>query len=55
MYTGRKMKCLDIFGLNNISFGYGVVESSTTGAIYISYASIVDNHSNDPVFVPAEK
>lgn len=48
----------DIFGqigVQNISFGFAKVLSGSNGALYISYVSVVDNGSNDPVFIPAEK
>lgn len=43
------------FGLNNIYYAYAIVKSETDGAFYTSYASVVDNKSNDPVFIPVEK
>ena len=32
---------------------YAVVSSSTPGAGFLAYASVVDNGTNDPIFVPA--
>ena len=31
---------------------YAVVSSSTPGALFFAYASVVDNGTNDPIFVP---
>jgi sugar lactone lactonase YvrE len=31
---------------------YAVVSSATSGALFFSYASVVDNGTNDPIFVP---
>lgn len=39
----------------NISYGFAIVSSSTSNAYYTSYASVVDNKSNDPVFIPVKK
>jgi len=33
--------------------GYAVITSSTGGARYLAYASIIDNRTGDPVFAPA--
>jgi len=43
------------FGINDISYGYAIVSSTSDGALYIAYASVVDNNSNDPIFIPVEK
>lgn len=40
----------DIVGAD-VSDAYAVVESSTPGAAYFTYASVVDNRTGDPVFV----
>lgn len=48
----------DIFsqiGFQSISFAYAKISSNSSGALYISYASVVDNGSNDPIFIPSEK
>lgn len=48
----------DIFsqiGVQNISFAYAKISSISSGALYIGYASVVDNGSNDPIFIPVEK
>jgi hypothetical protein len=34
--------------------GYVVVRSPTPGALFFAYASVVDNRTGDPVYVPAE-
>ncbi len=36
-----------------VSDGYAIVNSSTPGAAFYAYASVVDNRSGDPVNVPA--
>jgi len=33
---------------------YATVQSSTPGALYFAYASVVDNRSGDPIFIPAK-
>ncbi len=48
----------DVFGSigqNDISFGYAKVRCESDGAFYFAYASVIDNKSNDPVFVHFEK
>lgn len=35
--------------------GYAEVISTSTGARYMAYASVVDNKSGDPVFMPAQR
>jgi len=40
----------DIIGIN-VPDAYAIVSSSTAGAKYFTYASVVDNHSGDPVLV----
>ena len=39
----------------NISYGYAIVSTSSENAFYTSYASVVDNKSNDPIFIPVKK
>ena len=37
----------------NVEDGYAVVSTSTEGAAFLAHASVVDNATGDPVFVPA--
>lgn len=39
----------------NLSYGFATVSSSSSDASYTAYASVVDNKSNDPIFIPAKK
>jgi hypothetical protein len=46
----------DIFGKvtsGDVDNGYAVVGSSTPGARFFAYASVVDNRSGDPIYIPA--
>ena len=38
-------------GMGDIEGGFAVIRSSTAGALYLTYASVVDNGSGDPVYV----
>lgn len=38
-----------------VSNGFAVVSTSSTGAGFMAYASVVDNASGDPVYIPAMK
>ena len=38
--------------LDELHDAYAVVSSSTTGAAFFTYASVVDNNTNDAIFVP---
>jgi len=45
----------DVFSskaLDEVTDAYAVVSSSTDGAAFFAYASVVDNGTNDPIFVP---
>jgi hypothetical protein len=45
----------DVFsrkGLDDVNDAFAVVSSATGGAAFFAYASVVDNGSNDPIFVP---
>ncbi len=33
--------------------GYAVVQSPTPGAFFFAYATVIDNRTNDPVYIPA--
>jgi|GEM_PF-969576 len=37
----------------SISDAFAIVSSSTQGCAYFAYASVVDNESGDPIFIPA--
>ncbi len=39
--------------LDAVDNGYAIVSSSTQGAAFFAYASVVDNRSGDPVYIPA--
>lgn len=39
----------------NLNYGFAIVSSSTSNAYFTSYASVVDNQSNDPIFVSVKK
>jgi hypothetical protein len=46
----------DIFGKvtsGDVANGYAIISSSTPGARFMTYASVVDNRSGDPVYIPA--
>lgn len=36
-----------------VTAGYAVLSTSTLGGAFLAYASVIDNRSGDPVFVPA--
>ena len=36
-----------------VADGYVAVKTTTYGAAFFAYASVVDNRSNDPVYMPA--
>jgi hypothetical protein len=38
---------------NTVDNGYAVVSSSDAGACFLAYASVVDNETGDPVYIPA--
>ena len=35
--------------------GFAVVRSDTAGALFYAWASVVDNRSGDPTFIPAQR
>jgi hypothetical protein len=46
----------DIFGRvtsGDVANGYAIVYSSDPGARFMTYASVVDNRSGDPIYIPA--
>ena len=42
------------YGAGNLRGGYALLTTSTEGGSFLAYASIVDNGSNDPTYVPAK-
>jgi len=38
-----------------VDSGFAVVKVLTTGGEVLAYASVVDNGSNDPIFIPAQR
>ena len=40
---------------SSVDDGYAVVRTTTSGARFFGYASVVDNRSGDPVYLPAMK
>jgi len=48
----------DVFGHvtgGEVSDGYALVRTTTAGGAFFAYASVVDNQSGDPVYVPARR
>ena len=46
----------DVFGIvtgGDVEGGYAVLQSGTPGARLVAYASVVDNRSGDPIYIPA--
>lgn len=46
----------DIFGKvtnGDVANGYAIVSSNDPGARFMTYASVVDNRSGDPIYIPA--
>ncbi len=46
----------DVFGLvtgGDVDGGYAVLTTSSPGARFVAYASVVDNRSGDPIYIPA--
>lgn len=41
------------FSTADVEHGFAVVESSSTGARYFAYASVIDNRTGDAVYIPA--
>ncbi len=38
--------------MRDVNDAFAIVTSSTDGAAFFAYASVVDNGTNDPIFVP---
>ncbi|MEW6338599.1 MAG: hypothetical protein ACOY3Y_04220 [Acidobacteriota bacterium] len=38
----------------DVSDGYAVLRTPTPGGRFYAYASVVDNRSGDPIYVPAQ-
>ncbi len=43
------------FGAAPLGDAFAVVRSDTAGALFFAYASVVDNRTGDPVFIPARR
>ena len=41
------------FSPTEVEHGFAVVESSSPGAWYFAYASVIDNRTGDAVYIPA--
>lgn len=46
-------KAFELVSTEVVNGGYASVRSTTTGGVFFAYASVVDNRTGDPVFVPA--
>jgi hypothetical protein len=44
---------MSALSLASIDDAYAVLRSSTSGARYFAYASVVDNRSGNPIYIPA--
>jgi hypothetical protein len=53
MYT-QKNRIFENVTSSDVADGYIVVSSTTSGAKFFAYASVVDNRTGDPVYIPAE-
>jgi hypothetical protein len=40
---------------NPVVDGYAVIRTSTSGGRFFAYASVIDNRTSDPIFIPAAK
>ncbi|MCU0292358.1 MAG: SUMF1/EgtB/PvdO family nonheme iron enzyme [Thermoanaerobaculaceae bacterium] len=38
-----------------VADGYAIVRTTTPGAAFFAYASVIDNRTGDPVFIPAQR
>jgi hypothetical protein len=58
-YTLRPFESIqrtDVFGepgAANLDDGYAVVRTTTSAGRFLAYASVVDNRSGDPIYIPA--
>jgi len=48
-------RIFDLVGAGTVDSGYAVVSVSTENGEVLAYASVVDNGSGDPIFIPAQK
>lgn len=39
----------------DVADGYAIVRTTTTGGAFFAYASVIDNPTGDPTFIPAQK
>lgn len=39
----------------DVTDGYAIVRTTTTGGTFFAYASVIDNPTGDPTFIPAQK
>lgn len=46
-------KAFELVSNEVVNGGYATVRTTTTGGVFFAYASVVDNRTGDPVFVPA--
>ena len=51
----QKNFVLDDLTSTNVDDAYAVVTCSTPGALYTAYASVADNISSDPIFIPIQR
>ena len=40
-------------GTSDVSDAYAVLRTTTSGGRFLAYASVVDNRSGDPIYIPA--
>ncbi|MGV8040168.1 MAG: hypothetical protein AB2L07_08840 [Thermoanaerobaculaceae bacterium] len=38
----------------NVDDAFAIVRTTTSGGVFFAFASVIDNRSNDPIYVPAE-
>ncbi|MCU0290886.1 MAG: hypothetical protein MUF10_02710 [Thermoanaerobaculaceae bacterium] len=41
-------------GVGDVDDAYAIVRTTTSGGAFFAYASVIDNRSKDPIYVPAE-
>jgi hypothetical protein len=67
-YLGKRTRTLDLWGYHQVNDifdkvapgvvvndGFAVVRTTTAGGRFFTYASVVDNATSDPVYVPGQK
>ncbi len=55
VYPFSHFQANDVVPEENIVGGFAILESENQGARFIAYASVVDNQTGDPVYIPASK